>query len=291
MDALYNYKVYNNFDEGFYFKIKKNIGKFTQTHHVHEYYQLWYVLKGSGVHFFNQKKYELKRGDIFIMPPGIPHYVSTYDQNAELIFFEFSDNFIYKDSSDEKMLDISFLKPFTVSVDEIIPNFSLSPEVSQKVENLLLEMLDEIQYSGTGYKLFLKANTLKILALVSREFVNKNVGDGILVKDYHKSSIVSVLEYIAKNYMKKLYINDMCKLAAMSVSGFSRSFKNMVGMTFVEYVTFYRVEKSKDFLVATNLQISEIAENVGFCDSAAYDRAFKKQVGLTPYQYRIKNKM
>lgn len=291
MDGVYNYKVFNNFDEGFYFKIFKKCENFTQIYHIHEYYQMWYVLRGSCVHIFNQKKYELKSGDIFIMPPGAPHAMTTDDKDAELISLEFSSNFIYQDSTDEKMLDLSFLRPFTVSVDEIIPDFTLSVEVSKKVERLLLEMLDEIKRVDTGYKLFLKANTLKILALVSREFSNKNYSDGIMIIDRHKSSIILALDYISKNYNKKLYIKDVCRLAAMSVSGFSRSFKNIVGMTFVEYIVFYRIEKSKDLLVSSDLAISEIAEQIGFCDSAAYDRVFKRHVGLTPYQYRIKNKI
>ena len=61
-----------------------------------------------------------------------------------------------------------------------------------------------------------------------------------------------------------------------------------MGQGFIEYVTNKRLEKAKKLLENTNYTISEIAEQVSYEDTNYFSVVFKRNVGITPREYRIK---
>ena len=68
----------------------------------------------------------------------------------------------------------------------------------------------------------------------------------------------------------------------------SKLFKNYIGQGFIEYVTNKRLEKAKKLLANTNYTISEIAEQVAYEDANYFSVVFKRNVGITPREYRMK---
>ena len=72
----------------------------------------------------------------------------------------------------------------------------------------------------------------------------------------------------------------------MSPSNFSRSFKDMVGKGFKEYVDELRLLKARELLGRDELSIEEIAQRVGYENITSFYRFFKKQTGVAPGVYR-----
>ena len=83
-------------------------------------------------------------------------------------------------------------------------------------------------------------------------------------------------------------------LSAMSVAAFvgvnrahlGRLFKANVGKTYIEYVSFVRLEKARELLTATDLPVAEIAQRVGYCDHSSFRRKFKAQYGASVSDFR-----
>ena len=94
------------------------------------------------------------------------------------------------------------------------------------------------------------------------------------------------MEYIKKNYTEELTLKDTAEHFGLSQEHFSRSFKNYVGQTFTGYVKNLRVDKARELLVQTDLNIIDIAANVGELDAKAFIRDFKRAYSVTPHQYR-----
>ncbi|MEK3724544.1 AraC family transcriptional regulator [Paenibacillus sp. FSL H8-0034] len=97
---------------------------------------------------------------------------------------------------------------------------------------------------------------------------------------------MEVVEYIKEHYQEELSIEWFAGKMNMSVSHFSRSFKEAVGEKYMEYITKYRLSMAKKLLNETDMKIEEIAESVGYLGSNAFIRMFRKYEGITPGKYR-----
>jgi len=73
----------------------------------------------------------------------------------------------------------------------------------------------------------------------------------------------------------------------MSSFYFCKKFKKITGINFTEYITWVRVERSKNLLLNPNLRVSEIAYEVGFQSLTHFNRMFKRVLGSSPTDYRL----
>ena len=97
----------------------------------------------------------------------------------------------------------------------------------------------------------------------------------------------------AQDQMEKLYseigtLDGLIKELPVSKRNFIRRFKLATGNTPLEYLQNIRVEASKSLLEDTGLSIAEVMYNVGYSDTKAFRKLFKRIVGLTPRDYRDK---
>ena len=95
-----------------------------------------------------------------------------------------------------------------------------------------------------------------------------------------------ILDYVQKNFMKELSLEEVAEYVNLSVGYLSNYFKGKMGMTFVDYLTKLRIEKAKELLMYTNDKIYKIAEQVGYQNSQYFVTIFKKKTGVTPAEYR-----
>lgn len=98
--------------------------------------------------------------------------------------------------------------------------------------------------------------------------------------------IQSVVSYIHSYFYEPITLNEMADWVYLSASHFSRLFKAEMGITFIEYLTRYRVEQSKRLIKLTSLPIEVIANNTGFANAGYFATTFKRLEGKTPTEYR-----
>ncbi len=93
--------------------------------------------------------------------------------------------------------------------------------------------------------------------------------------------------YLAEHYQNgSLMLQDAAAAVGMSNSRFSTVFAQESGKTFTEYLTWLRIEKAKELLLTTDRRSSQIALEVGYNDSHYFSYLFKKNVGMTPGEFR-----
>ena len=92
--------------------------------------------------------------------------------------------------------------------------------------------------------------------------------------------------YINANFHKEISLDDVSREVDISPYYFSKIFKEETGENFIEYVTGIRMERAKELLLSSTLSMKEICGEVGYSDPNYFSRTFKKNVGLTPTEYK-----
>ena len=108
------------------------------------------------------------------------------------------------------------------------------------------------------------------------------------VSDEKVPSVISEAKlYMSQNYSNaNLMLQDVAKAVNMSKSRFSTVFSQTTGQSFTEYLIYLRLSKAKELLKTSNLKSSQIATEIGYNDSHYFSYIFKKNVGMTPSDYR-----
>lgn len=102
-------------------------------------------------------------------------------------------------------------------------------------------------------------------------------------------TVLSIKDYIAHNYQRDgLSVKEIGAHIHMSSSYVCTLFKNETGLTLNQYITNYRIEKAKLLLADSSHKITDISAKVGYTDSNYFGKSFRRQVGLSPSEYREK---
>ena len=95
------------------------------------------------------------------------------------------------------------------------------------------------------------------------------------------------MAYIDKNYQDAdLTLKKLSDEHYYHFNYISQTFKEIMGVPFVKYITSVRIKKAQTLLETTNLSIAQVADAVGFKDSSYFEKVFKKIKQITPTKYR-----
>lgn len=105
------------------------------------------------------------------------------------------------------------------------------------------------------------------------------------------NNIIAACNYVKNNFERRITLEDISSKANLSPGFFHTVFKSIKGSTPSEYVIRIRLENAKDLLKNSDVPLADIALLCGFGSQAYFNYAFKKQSGLTPKNYRDKNRI
>ena len=86
--------------------------------------------------------------------------------------------------------------------------------------------------------------------------------------------------------MENITLAGLAELVNMSETGLSRLFRNLTGMSCIDYVIEYRLTKAMGQLRTTDKPVIEIAYDTGFNNISYFNRTFKKHLHQTPSEFR-----
>lgn len=253
--------------------------------HSHEEIELIYVIDNEIDITINNSKYHLRPRDILFVSSKDIHSFTTAGEmcnRAVLVFkapligevFEFfthqrPDNpFIAYEASEEQ--------------HKMMHGY---------LEKQILEIIDEYKHKQGVYTLAITARIYNILTMIVRSmtFIHYSTAEA---KQLYKEieTAQKVLSYVNKHYEESITLEHGAKVSGYSLYHFTRFFKKMTGMTFNEYLTSLRIQKSSEILLETEKPITEIAYLCGFNSIKTYNRVFKEFKKMSPREFRKSNK-
>ncbi len=170
-------------------------------------------------------------------------------------------------------------------------------DIKLKVLEIILFAEQKAFLSGgmTYYFLYRKDYLSNIMQIDNYELLRKWFLEKIIEacrniihkKEEQESGVIAIAKtYIEENYSKDISLDDVSRIVDISPYYFSKLFKEETGENFIDYVTSIRIEKAKQLLHNKDINIKNICADTGYSDPNYFSRIFKKQVGVTPTEYR-----
>jgi two-component system response regulator YesN len=105
-----------------------------------------------------------------------------------------------------------------------------------------------------------------------------------------KNKVQKMRDFITQNFTGKISAPEVAKSAGLSVSRALHLFKEEAGMSFSQYINKLRIDYGKYLLLNTDINIADLANEVGFYDQSHFTKSFKKMERMTPSYFRQKYK-
>jgi Response regulator containing CheY-like receiver domain and AraC-type DNA-binding domain len=102
------------------------------------------------------------------------------------------------------------------------------------------------------------------------------------------AAIKKALVYLDANYGNDVYLQELAEYVGLNPTYFSLLFREEMGITYIKYLTNLRIEHAKTML-REGLRVNEVSGKVGYLNNRHFNEIFKKQVGMTPGQYKDKH--
>lgn len=125
------------------------------------------------------------------------------------------------------------------------------------------------------------------LCMMLAEIMNRYIDSIFEFSDVKNTDVIyKAVHYMRKNYTRKVTLEEVAKAAFLSPTYFSKIFKQEMGCSFNTYLNRLRVDKSKQLLLQSDLQLVDIANALGFEDQSYFTKVFKRITGESPNQFR-----
>jgi AraC-like DNA-binding protein len=226
-------------------------------------YILLYCLAGEGWIKINGKTIQLTPNTGFIIPENTGHKYGSSLKDAWSIYWVHFEGDYAK----------TFYNRFSASGDT-----SVKIAFDESRITLLNEIIKLLESDFTDEKVEL--THFKLIAFLSSlcysNALNSNVDDAI------SHSIAFMKTHLNGILTIELLANEAC----YSISRYSELFKQKTGYSPIQFFIRLKIQKSCEYLYFTNLNIKEICKEVGFEDPYYFSRMFKKQIGVSPSEYR-----
>jgi AraC-like DNA-binding protein len=233
------------------------------------------------------------KNDIIVAGDRIRHRclpMGTAQREARSIVLSFLPNLLHA-SNAPLGDDVQYLMPFTLlgsAFPNVIPaGTGLSREILDFVERIRSELPGSSERSRLAIKTYLK---MILLALVNHYSDLGATRESIYQHQSNAKRIAPVLDHIEQRYSEPIRVKDAARLCAMSDCSFMHLFKDVTGQSFVAYLNSFRAARAQDLLASTDVAISEISLETGFCNQSYFGVIFRRIHGVTPLQYRLNNR-
>ncbi|CAH8769259.1 helix-turn-helix domain-containing protein [Paenibacillus dendritiformis] len=226
-------------------------------------YDLFYVWNGEGELQLNDVSYHLSKGSCFLFRPG-DNTVASHNAQKPLTL-----TYIHFDVEDP--------------VDEIPEPYRILEETVD-FEHLLARYVRLFLSRSYGAeeeaKLVLKQLMIHLLR-IDRE------GTGERKTSYHLSEAIhEIANYIRQNPGASHRIQDLAQRAQLSPRYFSVKFKELIGTSVQTYIIRSRIERAEHLLHHAGMNVTEVADALGYRDIFFFSRQFKQYTGRSPSEIR-----
>jgi AraC-like DNA-binding protein len=246
-------------------------------------FDLLYVQKGTLFMTEKNESYTVAEGEYMILLPEREHFGHRpCTEDTDFIWVHFMLEHDYQVVEDKEISwgdifekEATFVEPARYQMH--LPQYG---KLSRKevVEQLLIQLVRLPEEQTVDYALKQQ--------MVFYEFLLQLQKQALHIPSASENVCEQVISYIHRYYQQPIQMKDVSRQLHFHPDYMTRCMQKTMGMSPMQYLTYYRLSKAKRLLSTTNLKISAIAKEVGIEDVTYFSRLFKKTEGMTPMEYR-----
>ncbi|MCI5779558.1 MAG: AraC family transcriptional regulator [Lentisphaeria bacterium] len=255
----------------------------SRNFHDHVFSELALVLHPNGaVHYAEGRGCALGRGDVILMHPGRIHgYANAGDLEIFNIVYEAEKLPLPRfDGGSMRLFNLLVMPQADVRSSPEKPLLRLPEETLARAEALAFELQKELEGDEPGKSLRAYAIFINLLTLICR------AGGGLPHSKGYSGALAPALNYLNMHFREIPDLDALARGANMSRRGFFRHFRELTGMSPLQYRHDRCLSEARRLLLNTDMTLSEIAYECGFYDSNHLNRMFKTATGIPPGRFR-----
>ncbi len=256
-------------------------------YHNHEFVELVLIRQGQAVHITPEGENPIQRGSAIIVTQGGRHGFRDIDRIIKTNIYLQPDwlsedlRLLWGEPGLFRFLLADAL--FHQNLHGGVWQFELTEEETVACERELAELHREAQKLHPSLALF-NGCFLKILWVLNEAFIRKEPDDPIPLRKEVWSAAEQIEGMVRMG--TPFHVEEFARRRGMSRSGFTRLFKNTIGMGPMDYYQERRARYAARCLIESEESITDIAHRLGYSDAAHMTRLFKRLLGSTPSEYR-----
>lgn len=279
LSTLFNTRQYMEAEDFEVFYYQDTDIKHVSTH-FHNYYEFYFFLEGDVDYEIDGVKYPLQYGDFLLIPPGLRHRPVFKSMNTPYRRFVLWLNKEYYEQLCALSSDFDY--GFNYTKQKSHYHFRTDYITFQQLQGKLLDMIEEMHSKRIFHKLNSHLMVTTFLISLNRIIYDMNHK---VSPSYENALYLSVCDYINNHLSEELSLDKLASFFYVSKYHISHIFKENMGISVHQYILKKRLQASKNTILSGEA-FSTVVSQYGFNDYTSFYRAFRKEFGLSPKEYR-----
>ena len=257
----------------------KNLDHFPERKRKINFFELIYVVSGTGVQHVNGNQFSYKGGNLFLLTPEDAYSFDIFLPTC-FFFIRFNDYYIRNDKDTVQCME-SILQNASHRPGCILKNKTDKPLVAF----LMKSMMAEQEHQQIYFTRITEQIVNTIITIVARNIALKLPKK---IKENTGELVLEMLHFIQQHIFEPtlLSVERLSTQFKMAPNYLGRYFKKQTGDTLQGYIANYKVRLIEARLLHSNMRINEIAIELHFTDESHLNRTFKKIKGMSPTAFR-----
>ena len=249
--------------------------------HIHTYTHIAFVLAGSATGSVENREYSFPPCSCSMVAPYTLHHFDTRasEDTPIVVHIRFKDSFLT-----ERGYRFFHYNNTLRFEERKIPEFiAFDSETQAEAKRIIKAITTEFErhaamsfdriaeYLAEFFRMTASALPQEPVPIFKKEAIN---------------CIENSVRYVETHFDEKLTIDDVIPLTAMSRSVFTKQFKSITGMTFIQFLTSVRLGHAMQMILTEERSLNEVAAKTGLYNKTNLVRTFTKYFGMSPMRFR-----
>lgn len=256
--------------------------------HWHYYIEILYFLSGKAKVLLDGEWHIVHKNDlVFINACEVHSIIADKGEDTRYIVLKFDPEILYMSKS---VFEMKYILPLTLGDISYQKVFRSQELHSTIIPDLMKDIYREFHEKRYGFELAVQTGICNIFLWVIRHWKQSGVvlETETVLKEIDIQRFQKLFDYVDENFSQEITSEKAAEICNMSYSYFSRQFKRIMGKTFTEYLNYIRIREAEKLLMGSDMNITQIAMDVGFSSSSYFIKQFRRIKGMPPRKFKMK---